>query len=150
MIRLFSLLLQLAYLVFPTCGQDVVPIIDASARVKEHRFGATGDLVVGEEAMRKIIIQWNEIPGALAYEVCHNCQTTNQEGVLVLEPGEIHPASPSAQRAGRPVFVRSGTTVGRNTFHVRASVEEGKWGPWSEQRIFYVKDPGNALHDDEL
>lgn len=142
---LSSLLFVLSFLIYQGLGQDVIPVIDNLARVKEHRFGANGDMVAGEEEMRKIIIQWDTIPGALQYQVCHNCKMTD-DGVL--EPGEIHPVALDMVRAGRPVFVRPNTPLGRNTFHVRASVEEGKWGPWSEQRVFNVDAPGNAVHDE--
>jgi hypothetical protein len=125
---------------------DLVPVVDRIARVKEHRFGANGQLVPGEEGMKKIIIQWNEIKGAIAYQVCHNCRKTDEDGVL--EPGEIHFVSLTATRAGRPAFMKPGAPLGRNTFHVRASVEEGKWGPWSEERVFSVQDPGNAHHEE--
>lgn len=130
----------------PFAQGDIVPLVDRTARVKEHRFGANGDLVAGEEEMRKIIIQWNQIEGALAYQVCHNCRKTTEDGVL--EPGEIQTVSPTQIRAGQPAFVKPGAPLGRNTFHVRASVEEGKWGPWSEERVFHVQDPGNAYHEE--
>lgn len=142
-------LLFLSSFVAKGFGQNIVPLVDFSARVKEHRAGANGDLVAGEEGQRKIIIQWDSIPGALSYEVCHNCQVTGEEGVL--EPGEagkIHTVNVGDVRAGRPVFVKSGTPIGRNTFHVRASVKEDEWGPWSKERVFNVNEPGNTVHNE--
>jgi hypothetical protein len=143
-----NFLLLLFSFVLHASGQDTAPIIDLSARVKEHRAGANGDLVAGEEEQRKIIIQWEEIPLALEYQVCHNCQATDEEGQL--EPGEtgkIHSVSKDSVRANRPVFVKPDTPLGRNTFHARASVK-GEWGPWSKQRVFNVDEPGNAVHDE--
>ena len=47
------------------------PIIDTRARVKQHRSGARGDLVKGEEEMHKILVFWPENPRAEVYEMCH-------------------------------------------------------------------------------
>lgn len=145
----FRYLVLLCFLLSPigTLGQDDVaaPIVDLSARVKQHRFGAAGDLVEGEEEMRKIIIQWDAIPEAVSYEVCHNCVLVEGQP----EPaGEILPVGLELQRAGRPVFIKPNTPLGKNTFHVRAKLEGGKSGPWSDERVFNVGDPGNVVHDE--
>ena len=101
--------------------------------------------------MRKIIIQWDSIPGALSYQVCHNCRL-GETGMLEEMSGELHDVQVGVERAGRPVFVKSNAARGRNTFHVRASIEQGSWGRWSEPRSFDVHEPGNAHHQpsDEL
>lgn len=130
--------------------EDITPKVDMDARVKQHRSGARGDLVYGEEDKRKIIIQWDAIPGALEYQVCHNCKASKRKGELT--PGDLHSVDIETVRAGRPVFVKPDVQRGKNSFHVRASVQEGKWGPWSEERIFHVDEVGKAEHGgvDEL
>ncbi|CAB9518967.1 expressed unknown protein [Seminavis robusta] len=122
-----------------------VPQVDQVARVKEHRRGANGDLVPGEENLRKLLLQWHAIPGALEYEVCHNCHISDSGDVL---EGNINFVPTSKTKAGRPVFVFPNAPLGKNSFHVRVSVEAGVWGPWSEQRNFVVDEPGQVQHDE--
>ena len=127
----------------------LVPLVDTSARVKQHRAGASGDLVPGEEDLRKIIIQWDSIPGALSYEVCHNCDVVEGVPQASSSGGDsIHTVGVDMIRAGRPVFIQPGTPLGKNTFHVRANFDGGTNGPWSQERIFNVNEPGNALHEE--
>lgn len=126
---------------------ETVPKIDLVARVKEHRQGARGDRVEGEEHMRKIIIQWESLPGALGYEVCHNCDVA-EDGSWGGK-GEVIEVPVGQERSGRPVFVKPDVPRGVNIFHVRASTEEGNWGLWSEPRSFDVQEPGNAHHSAE-
>lgn len=111
-----------------------VPEVDEVARVKEHRRGASGDLVEGEEDMRKLLLQWESVPDAIGYEVCHNCD--HDDG----GEGEIIPVGVGRkfEKGARPVLVRANVPFGRNSFKVRVSLKEGEWGPWSEPRIFYV------------
>ena len=52
-------------------ASKIRPEINNSARVKQHRSGPNGDLVSGEEELRKIIITWKAVPNAAKYEVCH-------------------------------------------------------------------------------
>jgi hypothetical protein len=144
----FRYLALVISLLFPASilgNEDALtPLVDFSARVKQHRFGASGDLVEGEEEMRKIIIQWDAIPGAVSYDVCHNCPIV--EGSP--QSGEMHSVSVEAQRAGRPVFIKPNTPLGKNTFHVRANLAGGTNGPWSKGRVFNVDEPGNAVHEE--
>jgi hypothetical protein len=148
MIPIRYLLVLVTSLISPgrILGQDdpLIPIVDMSARVKEHRFGADGDLVEGEEDMRKIIIQWDPIPGAASYEVCQNCQVFEGSS----HSGELHLISAENLRAGRPVFIKPNTPLGTNTFRVRAILEDGTDGPWSQERVFNVNEPGTAVHEE--
>ena len=144
----FRYLVLATSLLYPAIilGQEdpLMPLVDMSARVKQHRSGASGDLVEGEEELRKIIIQWDSIPGAMSYEVCHNCEVV--EGSP--QPGEIHAVDLDMIRSGRPVFIKPGAPLGKNTFHVRAKLDGGTDGPWSKERVFNVNEPGNALHEE--
>jgi len=131
----------------------LTPIVDLSARIKQHRFGASGQLVDGEEEMRKIIIQWNPIPGAISYDVCHNCRvledsTGPQPDEGGTGGGGLYLVNIDMTRDGRPAFVKSNTSLGKNTFHVRANLDGGKTTAWSQERIFNVNEPGNAVHEE--
>jgi len=147
-----SLLFSTSILVIGQGDDDVrrVPLVDTSARVKQHRAGASGDLVPGEEDLRKILIQWDSIPGAISYEVCHNCDLgeVDDEGVPPSGGNKMHTVGVDMIRAGRPVFIQPGTPLGKNSFHVRANFDDGTKGPWSKERIFNVNEPGNALHEE--
>ena len=61
-------------------GADAATIISqerpnfiGTARIKQHRAGANGDLVEGGEHLLKAIIKWDAIPNAERYEICHHC-----------------------------------------------------------------------------
>lgn len=133
-----------------------IPEPDLVAQVKAHRFGAAGELVPGQEHMRKLTVQWSRIPNALAYQVCHNCEeqkssNKDDEGgsnpiVEVGDNGKIIDVSIETTKGGRPVMVLPDAPLGWNTCHIRASMKEGIWGPWSEERLFFVEDPGNVAH----
>jgi len=128
--------------------------LDVSARVKQHRRGAEGNLVEGEEHMRKLLLQWDAVDGALGYEVCHNCQPTTGSEVKNGElQGIITPVPVDQTKAGRPVFIFPNAPLGKNTFHVRVSTKKNEWGPWSAQRTFNVDEEVGTIHhheDDEL
>src|SRR6056300_1503412 len=62
------------------------PTFHGTARVKQH-FHKTGDLIKGEEELRKLILKWDGIPNAQAYELCHNCN--NIDEATGREVGEI-------------------------------------------------------------
>ena len=65
-----NLLLLLDYILIPTwcrCSFHIIterPNFIGTARIKQHRAGANGDLVEGEEHLLKAIIKWDAIPNA--------------------------------------------------------------------------------------
>jgi hypothetical protein len=141
---IFLAVISLVMMAALAAGSGPLVNVDDVARVKEHRGGPQGDLVEGEEHMRKVLLQWDQVPGALGYEVCHNC-VPSSDGEL---EGDIIPVPADQTKAGRPVLVFKNAPLGINTFHVRASVKENEWGPWSDQRNFVVDEPGNIYHDE--
>jgi hypothetical protein len=156
---LFSLSLVLhsiIILVVVTAQQQAappVPEMDHSARVKQHRQGARGDLVEGEEDLRKIKIQWKPVEDALEYQVCHNCvfdeYSPEEESVTSVSVGR------EGECGGRPCFVLPGAPQGRNTFHVRVRTTTGDnadvvWSEWSEPRNFNVGDHIGETYHEEL
>ena len=126
------------------------------SRVKQHRSGATGQLVEGEEELRKIILGWYEISNALEYEICHQCfgNTNNirideQTGKDLLTDtydatdgsGTIHKISIDTKCGGQPCLVLPSAPIGQNTFHMRYKAGEDnspKWSLWSKVKIFNV------------
>jgi hypothetical protein len=143
------------------------PELHLTARIKQHRQGATGDLVEGEEALRKIILNWDPIVNAKAYEICHQCaasinshtgerQQEEDEDVDSLDGTVISvPVGRDGECGGLPCLVVPGTPLGWNTFHLRVqfmvsddkktttttTTEEEKedgWSLWSRVRNFHV------------
>ena len=133
----------LAFLLALLCMANAkVPDIDITARIKQHYVGGTnGDLVEGEEDMRKIIIQWEAIPGALEYQVCHNCIPTETDG-------DLHTVPITQTRGGRPMYIKKDAPLGMNSFQVRVSLAEGELTEWSKQRNFNVDEPGSVHHEE--
>ena len=129
------------------------PEFDDKARVKQHRAGAQGELVPGEEDLRKIILQWDHIAGAQEYQVCHECSqslleedtdaTTNKNE----EDGKIHNVSVGHECGGKPCFILPGAPLGYNAFHLRVKVGD-EWSEWSSPRNFFVKEPGTVSHEE--
>ena len=124
-----------------------IPESDIIARVKQHRAGATGELVKGEEDKRKIILSWNRIAGAEAYEVCHECDIDDDTGSRDGELGTVTPI-PITQTCGdRPCMVFPGAPLGYNRFNVRVQVG-GEWSAWSKHRNYFVEEIGVVEHEE--
>ena len=123
------------------------------ARVKQHRQGAQGNLVEGEEDLRKVILGWHAIPNAAAYEICHQCVGRIEEATGVergdAEIGTIHATTPDHTCGGEPCLVMPNAPLGYNTFHLRYKTDEaGMWSPWSEMKRYNVKDVGHLTHEE--
>ena len=125
-----------------TSALPAAPVIHQKARVKQHRAGAKGDLVEGQESLRKILVQWDSVPDALEYEVCHDCIMENgepKEG-----EGKRTIVDLKSTRGGTPVHIVPGAPIRINTFHVRAKVATGDGEVWTEW-----SKPGNYdVHED--
>ena len=80
--------LAAATLLATAAGAPAYPELDAAARVKQHRAGAAGALVAGEEEQRKLIISWKRFEAATGYEVCHGCDV-DANGVRTSAFGEV-------------------------------------------------------------
>lgn len=118
------------------------PEINVRARVKQHRAGQHGDLVEGEEELRKIIVSWANVEGYVEYEVCHNCEFS-ADGELI--EGEASSANDTC--GGLPCYVKPGAPIGYNTFRVRVKTGEG-WSEWGTQGRYNVGEVGHAEHDE--
>ena len=123
------------------------------ARVKQHRQGAQGNLVEGEEDLRKVILGWHAIPGVVAYEICHQCVGRIEEATGVergdADIGTIHETPPDHTCGGEPCLVLPAAPLGYNTFHLRYKTDEGGlWSPWSEMKRYNVKDVGHLTHEE--
>jgi len=118
------------------------PEIDVSARVKQHRSGAGGDLVEGEEELRKVIVTWDKAYGASSYEICHNC-VLNASGDLI----EGVAQSANSECGAQPCSVHPAAPLGYNTFQVRAKTGAG-WSEWGTQRKFFVDEVGHVDHEE--
>ena len=124
-------------------ARPAAPVINDQARVKQHRKGARGDLVDGEESLRKVIVQWGSVPNALEYEVCHDCTFDSQTGEPKEGEGVRSMVDIGKTRGGQPVHIVPGARIGINTFHVRARVgtkAKNTWTDWSEPRNFDVHE----------
>jgi len=144
----FIIIISALFLPCFVVSKPATPKLDARARVKEHRKGAEGNLVPGEEDLRKIIVSWDHVSEAEDYEVCHNCHiTTNDEGGTSVF-GLIHDIPKGMECGGRPCFVLPGAPLGLNTFHLRVKVkDDDEVSDWSEEVKFFVEDPGHVHHD---
>uniref|UniRef100_A0A6U4HP11 Lipoprotein n=1 Tax=Minutocellus polymorphus TaxID=265543 RepID=A0A6U4HP11_9STRA len=123
------------------------------ARVKQHRQGARGDLVEGEEELRKIILGWHAIPSAAGYELCHQCVGRIEEATGVemgdAEIGTVHATTLQDTCGGEPCLVMPGAPIGYNTFHLRyKTADNGIWSPWSEMKRYDVQDVGHLQHEE--
>ena len=130
------------------------PDFPLTARVKPHRAGATGELVKGEEDLRKIILQWDKVPLAEGYEICRNCmniddetgeETADNEDGKLLTVG----LGPEFTCGNRPCLVMPGAPLGYNRFNLRVKVH-GEWSPWSEHRNYNVGDVFGTIEHEEL
>ena len=173
-----SFLLLLLLLGFPAAAaadddeeyhMGYLPELHVSARVKQHRSGATGQLVPGEEDLRKIILTWdkptNDVAGTIShYEICHQCGSDVIDGntgtsTTTLGEDKIKtvPIGRGGECGGHPCLVFPNCPKGKNTFNLRIAYKidggsDYKYSLWSPQRVFMVDEPGNISHhhDDEL
>mmetsp|Transcript_30717 Transcript_30717/g.37515 ORF Transcript_30717/g.37515 Transcript_30717/m.37515 type:complete len:154 (+) Transcript_30717:90-551(+) len=129
------------------------PVINTNARVKQHRAGAVGDLVIGEEHMLKIIVKWPPMRPALSYEICHGCHVIDSTGERLEDEetaGKVYPVDPHSTCGGDVCHVFKDVPKGKNRFNVRVLTPNG-WSVWSEHVNFNVVEPGNPEHEhDEL
>jgi hypothetical protein len=127
------------------------PKFTAIARVKQH-FHKTGGLIKGEEHLLKVIIKWEAITGADAYELCHNCdhisEVTGAENGNVND-GTIYLIEIGGRNVcgGQPCHVIPGAPMGNNKFHLRV-IKDGELSPWSNYQNFNVQEPGNFDHEE--
>jgi hypothetical protein len=122
------------------------------ARVKQHRSGAAGDLVEGEEHLRKIILGWHGIAAAEAYEICHQCTgRIDEDGMEVAGEealGTVHPLTKDNMCGGEPCLVLAAAPLGFNRFHMRYQ-KGGDWSPWSAVKNYDVGvDLGHLQHEE--
>mmetsp|Transcript_21247 Transcript_21247/g.32275 ORF Transcript_21247/g.32275 Transcript_21247/m.32275 type:complete len:153 (-) Transcript_21247:39-497(-) len=145
-----------AFLSFCACviigvnaGLPDAPTIDNRARVKQHRSGAQGELVVGEEDKRKIIVYWKKNFAAKNYEVCHGCRIADATGERDMEggdsPGKVIEVGIDQTCSDNICLVVKGTNRGMNRFNVRVETSEG-WSKWSKHANFDVQEAGFPTH----
>ena len=126
------------------------PSILSSIRVKEHRSGAEGVLVEGEEDLLKIILKFTDVDSAEVYEVCHNCVVDDESGVRSGTDGDTDEVSPASTCGGELCWIRPGCPKAWNTFNVRAMVGDD-WTRWSKTGRFmvaYDKHTGHSEHSE--
>ena len=112
----------------------------------------------GEDHLRKIIVQWETVPEALEYQVCHNCVFHDGNDNDEDEEMTIHVVAVGREGecGGRPCYILPGAPLGRNTFHVRVRTsttttsgnDEVLWSEWSEPRNFNVDQIGKTEHEE--
>ena len=122
------------------------PAFGHQARVKQHRQGAKGELIKDEKEHRKMIISWEDFPGAALYEVCHQCNVDDATGVRTGKDGEATEVALDHTCGGKPCFVRPATPRGKNVWNLRAKKGDGSWTPWSAHRNWDVQEPGYVKH----
>ena len=111
-ILVFSLALDPS---FATMRRPEFSIVQS--RVKLHcEISAAGNLVQGEEHLRKVILGWHPIPGAEAYEICHQClgKINEYTGEELSTPTdhELIPFSVDFTCGGNPCLVLPGAPMG--------------------------------------
>jgi hypothetical protein len=120
-----------------------------TARVKQHRH-FTGDLVEGEEELRKLILQWDKVLGAEQYEICHNClQISDDSGEGDISDGKLLPIGVGRDHecGGNPCMVMPNISLGYNRFNIRVQ-SGGEWSPWSVHRNYNVDEAGRVKHEE--
>ena len=143
-------------------GADAASIISqerpnfiGTARIKQHRAGANGDLVEGEEHLLKAIIKWDAIPNAERYEICHHCNDYIDEETGVADDNvtdedsikDIYDIEIGGKNTcgGQPCLVMPGVPKGNNQYHLRVKID-GEWSLWSKHQNFFVSEPGTFEH----
>lgn len=131
------------------------------ARSKQHRH-SSGDLVEGEEELRKIILGWHAIPDAEAYEICHQCsdwidestgsEIDSHDETDENKAGTVHRTTPANTCGGEPCLVLPAAPLGYNRFHMRYQTAAGgrAWSPWSKSVNYNVGDALGHLKHEEL
>ena len=128
------------------------------SRVKRH-FQRSGELVGGEEHLRKIILGWYGIPQAQDYQICHQCMqpidnndTDESKGDLtrtIDETVTMGTIMDTAMCADQPCVVIPAAPMGWNHFHMRYMVD-GEWSPWSTAKNFNVGEELGSIDHEEL
>jgi len=121
------------------------PVINPMARVKQHRAGANGDLVKGEEVHRKVILKWDRWGGAKTYEVCHNCQIDDATGVRSGDRGKVMSSGPDLECGSQPCQIFPGLAKGQHIYNLRVEDASG-WSRWSPHVNFKVDESGFQEH----
>merc|ERR1712195_212296 len=106
-------------------GLPDAPVMADSARVKQHRAGAQGDLVAGEEEMRKIIVYWNQNSRAKKYEACHGCRVVDATGVREGDSGRVIEVDIDETCNDNMCLVVKNAKKGKNRFNVRVQTNAG-------------------------
>ncbi len=121
------------------------PRFKINARVNHHRKGA---VVPGEEDLRESRIKWDRVPGAEAYEVCHECDIDDETGALIsmTDNGKVHPAR-ERECGSRPCLVMPGALIGYHRFNFRVKVGS-EWSVWSKHSNFLVAEHGRMKHQE--
>jgi hypothetical protein len=114
------------------------------ARVIRHK----GRVVPGKKDLRRIVIKWDRVPDAEAYEVCHQCDIDDETGTLLsmTDNGKVHPAREN-ECGGRPCLVMPGAPIGYHRFNFRVKVGS-EWSVWSKHQNYLVAEPGNVEHQE--
>jgi len=133
--------------------------LSLSARVKEHRKGAEGKLVHGEEELRKVILSWTPVKGAVSYQICHQCQDYIDKDTGKLKDGvdesdladKLHKVGlgPEHTCGGEPCLVLPNSPLGWNHYHLRVRLER-LWSVWSKQHNFKVSTELGYVDHEEL
>ena len=131
--RLFAFLLALISTAHAAPVLDNVPVL-FEHRVKEHRAGANGDLVVGEEGFLKVMFKWNLDESAIEFEVKH-IDPTGHETTSTVETDQ--------QCGGYMCFIKKNCPRGINAFAARTLSSDNQWTRWSTQLKFDVEEPGS-------
>eukprot|EP00980_Cylindrotheca_fusiformis_P021816 scaffold8658_cov101-Cylindrotheca_fusiformis.AAC.2 len=147
----FSFFLAISTLIGNAAAVDR-PDFDPHARVKQHREKTTGELVAGEEHLRKILLKWDKVPGAEQYQLCHNCngieEATGEAKSLIPEDKIISlGVGRKYECGGQACLVMPDSPLGYNTFHLRVQVGD-EWSKWSKQRNYKVDEPGTIEHEE--
>lgn len=149
--KVVSLLAILSTLIGTSVAVDR-PFFDPNARVKQHRVKTTGELVEGEEELRKVLLKWDKVPGAEKYEICHNCDnidddTGDNAGLIPEEKIIALGVSRKYECGGHACLVLPDAPLGFNTFHLRVQVGD-EWSKWSKHRNYNVDEPGFVEHEE--
>ena len=108
-----------------------------------------GELIEGEEDLLKIIVKWDDIPGAEGYELCHECNHIDEStgAEIGAVDGTIYPAGIVGRDrcGGRPCKVMPGAPMGYNKYHLRVK-NGGKFSPWSNHQNFETLEEGSYDH----
>eukprot|EP00546_Thalassionema_frauenfeldii_P001971 CAMPEP_0178934440 /NCGR_PEP_ID=MMETSP0786-20121207/23863_1 /TAXON_ID=186022 /ORGANISM="Thalassionema frauenfeldii, Strain CCMP 1798" /LENGTH=170 /DNA_ID=CAMNT_0020612221 /DNA_START=66 /DNA_END=578 /DNA_ORIENTATION=+ len=153
MITLISFVSCLVLLVWNSEANVARPEFHISAaRVKRHFVkGSNGDLVEGEEHLRKVILIWHDVTDAKLYEICHQCRGAVDESTgIMVDPsiGRTLKDDYIKTCGGKPCIVMPAAPLGYNRFHMRYQNNTGDWSPWSRFKNFNVQEPGHMEHEE--